>query len=381
MHVAVISGSRADFGYLLEPIRLLAAAPDHAVTVVLTGQHLLPGFAAAAQTLQAEGISPVLVDIGLGAGDDAAAIARAAGQAIAGIGAALASVRPDLILVLGDRYEIVAAAIAATLARIPIAHIAGGDLTEGAIDDAFRHAITAMAHVHFATNAVSGRRLAQLGQPADRIHVVGSPSLDLALKSPRTDRATFLADVGLRDGRPGLLVTFHPVTRAADSLAQLEELLAALDSVDAQAPILITGANADPEGQALDRRLRAFAAGRDNSVHVPSLGSVRYFNALSHMDVVVGNSSSGLYEAPSFALPTLNIGDRQAGRLKAASVIDCPPERIAIVGALAQALAQGRRPVQNPYGDGRASQRIVAILSAIDDPQALLAKEFKDLVT
>jgi UDP-hydrolysing UDP-N-acetyl-D-glucosamine 2-epimerase len=379
MRIAVVSGGRADFGLLLEPIRHLAAQPDFDVRVVLTGQHLLPGYGEARALLARQGLAePLLVDMGLGDADDAASITRASGRALLGFADALAALRPDLMLVLGDRYEIVCAALAATLARIPIAHIAGGDLTAGAIDDAFRHAITAMAHLHFATNADAARRLRQLGQPAERIHVIGSPGLDLALRTPRLARDAFLAAVGLGGGRPAVLVTFHPVTRSEDSTGQVAELLAALDALGPAAAILITGTNADPEGLTIDRLLDEFARGRPNVVRVASLGPERYFSALAHMDIVVGNSSSGLYEAPSFAIPTVNIGRRQDGRLRARSVIDCAPERAAIAHAIHSGLARGRQPVQNPYGDGDASRRLVAVLAGVN-PRQLLDKDFRDL--
>jgi UDP-hydrolysing UDP-N-acetyl-D-glucosamine 2-epimerase len=291
----------------------------------------------------------------------------------------LARLAPDLVLLLGDRYEILSVAMAATLARIPIAHIAGGDVTEGAFDDALRHAITKMAHLHFVTNSDAARRVRQLGEAADRIHVVGSPGLDLIRTTAVPARDAFFASLGLAPRAVNLLVTFHPVTLAQDSMRQLEELLAALKELGSDVSLLFTGSNADPDARALEARLRAFAADHPSALVVPSLGAERFFAALSHMDAFVGNSSSGLYEAPSFGIPTVNIGDRQTGRLKADSVIDCAPARAEIGAAIARGLARGRRPTVNPFGDGHAAERITRVLRAVSEPKALLVKRFVDL--
>jgi UDP-hydrolysing UDP-N-acetyl-D-glucosamine 2-epimerase len=267
--------------------------------------------------------------------------------------------------------------LAATLARIPIAHIAGGDVTEGSFDDALRHAITKMAHLHFVTNETAARRVRQLGEESTRIHVVGSPGLDLARTTSIPSRAEFFAAIDLVPARSNFLVTFHPVTRAEDSLAQLDQMLEALQTLP-DAAVLFTGANADPEGRRIDDRIRGLVARHGNMRFVPSLGAERYFAALTHCDAVIGNSSSGLYEAPSFGIATVDIGDRQKGRLRADSVFHCAPERAAIRAAIDAALARGRQPTVNPYGDGHASEKIVVALKALGDPRRLLQKGFID---
>jgi len=379
LKICVVSGSRADFGLLLEPMRQLQNDPAFLLSVVLTGQHLMHGSVDEEARAEAKAFQPVLVDMQL-AGDDAVAVAHASGRALAGLADAFHRLRPDMILLLGDRYEILCAALAATLARIPIAHIAGGDVTTGAMDDAFRHAITVMAHIHFVTTPDAARRVRQLGESADRIHVVGSPGLDFALAVPPMTHEGFFAAAGLMPRRRNILVTFHPTTRTKNSIEQVHELTAALDDLGEEIGILVTGSNADPEGLTIGQIMQEFALSHRNARFVASLGSSLYVNALRHMDAMVGNSSSGLYEAPSFGLPAVNIGSRQDGRVKASSVIDCAPERAAIGHALATALARGRQNIQNPYGDGRASEQIVAVLKSLGDPQALLAKRFEDVV-
>lgn len=376
--LCAVSSGRADYALLVEPLRAIRAEAGFRLRLVLTGQHLVRAAGETAARVRADGFDVAAeIDMGLAA-DDAAGITAAAARALSGMGSFLAAERPDLLLVPGDRYEILCCAMAATIARVPIAHIAGGDITEGAFDDAFRHAITKLAQLHFPTNEDAARRIRQLGEAADRVHVVGSPGLDLIAKTGIPARAAFFAAIDLAPKQHNLLVTFHPVTLAADSLAQLEEVLAALARLNDTA-ILFTGANADPEGRRIDARIEQFVAAHPVAQRVASLGPDNYFAALRHMDAVVGNSSSGLYEAPSFGIPTVNIGDRQKGRLRAASVLDCLPERAAIGAAIAAALARGRRATINPYGDGHASERIVAVLKTLGDPRRLLRKSFADI--
>ena len=380
LKICVISGSRADFGLLLEPMRRLHADTAFSLALVLTGQHLVSPASNALDVANSETIHPiVLVDMRFD-GDDPVSVTKAAGHALEGFADVFQQLRPDLILVLGDRYEILCAALAATLARIPIAHIAGGDVTAGAMDDAFRHAITTMAHIHFVTNKDAARRVRQLGESPARIHVTGSPGVDLAITAPVMSRKVFFEAVDLVPRRQNLLVTFHPVTREFNSVAQAEELVAALEALGSEVGVLVTGSNADPEGNTIERMMRQFAESHDNTRFVASLGSTLYFNALRYMDAMVGNSSSGLLEAPTFGLPAVNIGTRQDGRPIAESVINCAPERAAIVQKIGEAFARGRQRVVNPYGDGQASERIVAVLKSVSDAKELLKKRFEDVV-
>jgi UDP-N-acetylglucosamine 2-epimerase (non-hydrolysing)/GDP/UDP-N,N'-diacetylbacillosamine 2-epimerase (hydrolysing) len=316
----------------------------------------------------------------LGKGDDATAMAEAIGKGVAGFAGAFDQLRPDLVLLLGDRYEIFAAAQAAFVKKIPIAHLCGGDVTDGALDDAFRHSISKMASLHFPTNADAARRLRQLGEAEERIHTVGSTGIDAILRAPVIAPSEIEKSLGhVLSGRY-LLATFHPVTLdALPSRDQLNELLAALREIDPAISIVFTLANADADGRALNAAIEAFAKSRPNTYAHASLGPERYLNLMRRAAAVVGNSSSGLYEAPSFDVPTVNIGRRQEGRLRARSVLDCKPERGAIGAALQKALALRLKGTVNPYGDGEASARIVAVLKAISDWSGLVYKSFQDL--
>ncbi len=374
--VCVVSGSRADYGLLRSVMTAIGRTDSLMLQAVVTGQHLVSG---TDRVLVDDGFTiDARVDMDLG-DDSPAGVARSMGRGLSTFGEVLARLDPDILLVPGDRYEMLAVASAALLARIPVAHVAGGDITEGAIDDSIRHAITKLSHVHFVTNEEAGRRVRQLGEDPAQVHVVGSPSLDAIRTVPRLDRDAFFSRVGLEPGPRNLIVTFHPPTVEDDTDRQCAELLAALDALDPETGILITGSNADPGGRTIDRMVQAFAARRPRSVFVESLGQALYFSALTHMNAVVGNSSSGLYEAPSFHVPTVNVGTRQDRRLKASSVIDCPAERGAIAAAIARAWTLDCSGSINPYGDGFSGERISGILAAIPDMTALIRKRFMDL--
>lgn len=376
--VLLVTGTRADWGLLRSPARLMRHDARFCLRILATGAHLDEAMGATAAEIEADGFAiahrvPILEP----GADDAAAVTRALARAVDGIGAILAEAPPDLMLVLGDRYEILGAVSAAQMARVPVAHIAGGDITEGAIDDAIRHAITKMSHLHFVTNAESAMRVRQMGEDPDRVHVVGSPGLDGLLEARQEAPEALRARLGLAPDGPLLLVTFHPATLESDSsLDQFAELTAALDALPSSVALLFTGSNADTEGRRLTEAARGYAERRPNSAFRHSLGHDGYASALGAATAVVGNSSSGLYEAPSFGIPTVNIGDRQAGRLRADSVIDCAPAREAIAAALARALVMDARDVVNPYGDGRSGARIVEILAALEVPSSLLRKRF-----
>ena len=389
LRVLAVSGSRADWGLLRPVLQAIRAEPGLQLQLAVTGQHLAPGTAGDVdRLLAADGFTAThRIDMGLTADDSPGAIGGAMGRGLSGMAAALAKSRPDLMLVLGDRYEILAAVSAAQVARVPVAHIAGGDITEGAFDDAIRHAITKLSALHFTTNAEAQGRVIQMGEDPARVFLTGSPGIDAILEVPRLTRAELLASVGLSpnrgadepDPRRLLLVTLHPATLSSDNERHCAALLSALEGF-ADADILFTGSNADPGAQALDAMIRAAADRLPHAVFHHSLGSQRYFSALAIADAVIGNSSSGLYEAPSFGLPTVNIGDRQARRPRAETVIDCAPEVETIRTAIGTALARGRvADAVNTYGDGQAAQRITAILAAITDPAALVRKSFCDI--
>lgn len=375
--VCVVTGSRADFGFLVYPMRALQSHPDFALQTVVTGAHLCPSFGLTAREVEAHGFAiDARVDMLLG-GDSAAAVTKSTGLGILGFADVLPRLQPDLVMLLGDRFETFAAATACLIAGIPIAHLAGGDTTEGAFDEQLRHAITKMAHLHFVTNADAARRVRQMGEDPARIFDVGSSGLDHVARAPRRPREDVFAEIGLRPRARNIVVTFHPVTLdPRSSVDQLSTLLRALDALGPDVGIVVTGSNADTEGASLNALLRAYADARQNVVFRLSFDHALFVNLLRQVDAVVGNSSCGLYEAPTFRIPTVNIGDRQRGRLRASSVIDCVPERDAIVAAIEEAFVRDCRGVVNPYGDGNASARIVAALAAIDDWKALLVKRF-----
>ena len=375
--VCAVTGSRADYGLLLPVLRAVRAHPDLRLQLVVTGSHLEPRLGHTVDAIVRDGLDidrRIPLDLET---DDPAGVTRALARAVSGFGEALADLRPDLVLVLGDRYEILGCVQAALIAGVPVAHIAGGDLTEGAFDDAIRHAITKMSHLHFATHAEAARRLRQLGESADRVFITGSPGIDQLRQTPRLTRARLEQRLGMALRTHNLAITFHPETLDPGAgPAALEALLAALDRMGEDTGLIFTGSNADPLGQALDERVRQFTAAREHAVFHASLGQQAYYSLLEQVDAVVGNSSSGLYEAPSFGIPTVNIGDRQKGRPRAASVIDCAANEDDILDALHQALASDFSQVENPYGDGHAAERIVEVLAGPWRREKLIRKRF-----
>ncbi len=382
LRICAVTSTRADWGHVLPLLRVLKADPAFELKLLVTGQHLTRDAGESRRAINKDGfIVNATVDMGLGGDDTPAAVSAALGRCIAGIGKALARLKPDLLLILGDRYEILGAATAATLARIPIAHCCGGDITEGAIDDSMRHAISKMSHVHFVTNAASGSRLSQMGEDPARVFVVGSSGIELIRSLRLMTRKAFFSSVGLEAGKKNVIVTFHPETLADDSMSDCREMLEALDRLGPDVGLLFCGSNADVGGRAVERMVKGFVRTHPNAVFHASLGSLRYLSGLKHCDVVVGNSSSGLYEAPTLQTPTVNIGGRQAGRLRAKSVIDVPAERGAISKAIKRAMDMDCSGLKNPYGDGRASDKMLrALKRALDrtgwDPSRLLIKKF-----
>lgn len=378
--ICFVTGSRADFGLLIWPMRAIQATAGLRLQLIATGMHLSPEFGYTIDNIRAEGFTVDDTVETLLSSDSGAGIAKSVGLGVIGFADAFARLAPDLVVVLGDRYETFAAAQAAMYMRLPMAHLFGGDVTEGAIDESIRHAISKMSHLHFTSNADSTRRLAQLGEDPSRIFTVGSTGIDSIKRLKLMDRETTGRDIGMTLGDRNALVTFHPVTVEADrSVGSLDELFAALSTLDPEFRLFFTLGNADAEGRALNERIKAFVTDRTNAIAVASLGQLRYISLMNQVDVVVGNSSSGLYEAPSLNTPSVDIGDRQKGRERAASVFHTAPERQAISAAIAAALCRGRQPTVNPYGDGEASRRIADGIAAIADFRTLLQKGFHDI--
>lgn len=377
--ICVVTGSRADYGLLFWVMKGILADTDLVLQVAVTGMHLSEDFGTTVRIIEADGF-PISARVeSLLPGDSPAQVTRSIGRGVVGFADVFERLRPDIVLVLGDRFEILAAVQAALVARIPVAHIAGGDVTEGAFDDAIRHAITKMSQMHFVTNAQAASRVRQLGEDPRYIFNVGSPGLDTVLRTSRLPRAELAQQLHCEFRPHNLLVTFHPATLDAEGSApQLSQLLRALDALGQDFGVFFTKANADPEGRTLNRMLEDYVASRPHCRLFDSLGQKLYLSLMREVDAVVGNSSSGLYEAPSLGKPAVNIGDRQKGRLRASSVIDCPAEAVAIERAVRAALRLDCSDVKNPYGDGASAPRIVAALKAIPDPASLIRKHFVD---
>ncbi|MBI07069.1 MAG: UDP-N-acetylglucosamine 2-epimerase (hydrolyzing) [Rhodospirillaceae bacterium] len=379
MRICAVTGSRADYGLLQPVMAELRDDGEFDLSVVATGTHLAPEFGLTYREIEADGFAiDSRVEI-VTPDDTGIGVAKSMGLALSGLADAFAALKPDFVLLLGDRFEALAAAETALVMGLPLIHFSGGDVTEGSFDDAMRHAITKMASLHFVASADAGRRVRQLGEDAARVHVVGDPGLDALRCMTLMCRDELENDLGFRFRERNFLITFHPATLdMVPSLDQFAALLEALAEYDV-CGLIFTKPNADPEGRALTAALDAFVARQENAVAVASLGHRRYLSVMNEVDVVVGNSSSGLLEAPSLHTPAVNIGDRQGGRLRAASVIDCAPDRRAIGAALNAALELDCKDIENPYGDGYTAARVLCILKEIADPGALLHKKFVDL--
>lgn len=378
--ICFVTGSRADFGLLIWPMRAVQQTAGLKLQLIATGMHLSPEFGYTIDNIRDEGFTVDEAIETLLSSDSGVGVAKSVGLGIIGFADAFARLAPDLVVVLGDRYETFAAAQAALYMRLPMAHLFGGDVTEGAIDESIRHAISKMSHLHFTTNADSTRRLTQLGEDPSRIFTVGSPGIDSIKRLKLMDPETIGREVGMALGERNALITFHPVTVEADrSVGSLDEMFAALSELDPSFRLFFTLSNADAEGRALNERIKTFVAGRPHALAVASLGQLRYISLMNQADVVIGNSSSGIYEAPSLNTPSVDIGDRQKGRERAASVFHAEPERQAIMAAISAALRRGRQPTISPYGDGEASRRIADGIAAIPDFRALLQKGFYDI--
>lgn len=380
--ICVVTGSRADYGLVRPVMEELRASPCCRLQIIATGMHLSPEFGLTYREIERDGFRVDRRVEMLVSADTPSATAKSMGLGMIGFADAFADLSPDLVVVLGDRFEIFAAVAAALVARIPVAHLHGGETSEGAFDEALRHSITKMSHLHFVAAEEYRRRVIQLGEQPDRVFLVGGLGVDVINGLALLDRQALASELGVRLGGRALLITFHPVTLDdADSSNQMAELLDALaDWPDAE--LIFTMPNADTGGRALMRQVERFVASRPNAHVYTSLGQVRYLSCLQFVDAVVGNSSSGLAEAPTFRIGTINIGDRQRGRLKAESVIDCPPERSAINEALRQLYSPEfqdlLRTVDNPYGGGGAAAKIVRILES-HPLDSILRKSFYDL--
>jgi len=367
--ICVVTGTRAEYGLLRWVMEGIRSTPTLTLQVIATGMHLSPEFGLTYRDIERDGFQIDHKIEMLLSSDTPVGITKSMGLGMIGFGDALQELHPDLLVVLGDRFEIFAAVAAAMVACIPVAHLHGGETTEGVIDESIRHSITKMAHLHFVAAEEYRRRVIQLGEQPSHVFQVGGLGVDSIKKLHFTERVELEKSLDFRFGRKNLLITFHPVTlEHASAAIQMQELLAALSTLEAT-HLIFTMPNADTNGRILSNMIEHFVASHPNSRVFTSLGQLRYLSCMRYVDGVIGNSSSGLAEAPSFRIGTINIGDRQRGRLKADSVIDCPPKRAAITAALNRLYSAGfqevLKTVRNPYGDGGASERVVEVIATI----------------
>lgn len=380
--ICVITGTRAEYGLLRWVMQGIKDDTELTLQVIATGMHLSPEFGLTYREIEQDGFRIDRKVEMLASSDTSVGIAKSMGLGLIGFADALNELKPDLIVVLGDRFEIFSAAAAALVARIPVAHLHGGERTEGAIDEAFRHSITKMSHLHFVAAEEYRQRVIQLGEQPERVFLVGGLGIDNIKRLKLLDRAELEASLGFKLGQKNLLITFHPVTlETATSTDQMAELLSALAELQGT-QLIFTLPNADTDGRELIRMVEQFVAQYSNARAYTSLGQLRYLSCIAHVDGVVGNSSSGLAEVPSFKKGTINIGDRQRGRLQAASVINCEPTRQSIAAAVERLYGADFQAslsqASNPYGEGGASEKVVNTIKhyAID---GISKKAFYDL--
>jgi UDP-hydrolysing UDP-N-acetyl-D-glucosamine 2-epimerase len=380
--IAVFTGTRAEYGLLSLLMKQIRATDMLELQIIVSGMHLSTVHGETWRQIEEDGFFiDARVEMLLSS-DTAVGVAKSMGLGIIGFADAIDRLKPDILVVLGDRYEALAIAQAAMIARLPIAHIHGGETTEGVIDEAIRHSLTKMSHLHFVSTKAYRERVIQLGESPDRVWNVGAPALDNIAMLKRIGKEQLEAFLGIKLRFPSFLLTYHPVTLRQDgSVEEMGNLLEVL--ADTNGTIIITGTNADVGGTPLRRVAEQFAARRpDNIALVESLGSVRYLSLMSYVDVVVGNSSSGLLEAPAMGVPTVDIGDRQAGRIRAPSVIHCSSKPADIRKAITQALSPEHKQLaalrHTPYGKQGAVRRITDVLE--NHPLGdLLQKKFYDL--
>lgn len=365
--VCVLTATRAEYG-LLKPVILNLIKDDKFdIKVVVTGAHLSAEFGLTYQEIEQDGV-PIdrKIEILLSS-DTPCSISKSMGLAMIGFADYFALSQPDLLIVLGDRYETLAVCCAAMNQSIPIAHLYGGEATEGAVDEAYRHAITKLSYLHFTSTEVYRRRVIQLGEDPARVFNVGSLGIENILNEPLLKKEELEESLGFQLGDRYVMVTYHPVTlERRSSKFDFKALLDTLDSFP-QLKILFTKANADVDGRVINQMIDQYVSNRTNAIAVASLGAKRYLSAVKYSAVVIGNSSSGIIEVPSLRVPTINIGDRQKGRLSAESVINCNPIPEAIKKAINQALSTEFREkiktITNPYGGDNVSRVIVSVVT------------------
>jgi UDP-N-acetylglucosamine 2-epimerase (non-hydrolysing)/GDP/UDP-N,N'-diacetylbacillosamine 2-epimerase (hydrolysing) len=380
--IGVVTVGRSDYGIYLPVLRCLQSDPELRLRLFVGGMHLSPEFGLTVRVIEADGFDIAARIEMLLSSDTPEGIAKSIGLGIVGFAQAWSQNRPDVLLVLGDRFEMMAAALAALPFKIPLAHIHGGEVTQGAMDESLRHSITKLSHLHFVATEESGRRVAQLGEEPWRITVSGAPSLDNLNRVPLLPAGELEVRFGLRLEPAPLLVTFHAVTLEYEQTElQTVELLTALAA--SGLPVVFTMPNADTNGRIIIRLLKEFVRTHPTAQWVDNLGTEGYFSMMACAAALVGNSSSGIIEAASFKLPVVNIGSRQCGRTRPANVIDVGYAGAEILQGIRRAVAPafraGLRDLVNPYGQGQAAPKIVAALKQVELGDRLLRKRFCDV--
>jgi len=382
--ICIVTGTRADYGLLRPIIKQFIATNSFVLKIVATGMHLSEDFGLTYKEIEEDGISiDAKIDV-LQDDDSNKAMSKAIGIGVIGFAEYFEQTQPEMVVVLGDRFEIFAAVTAAAVACIPIAHLYGGEITEGAVDEFFRHSISKMSYLHFTSTEQYRQRVINMGEAPERVFNVGAIGVENILSMPLMTKDELVRSIGFDLNSPYALVTFHPVTLEKDTATkQIESLLSALDETNGL-NYIFTKANADANGRSINRKIDAYCEEKGNTIAYTSMGVLRYLSAMKYCEMVIGNSSSGIMETPSFKKPTINIGDRQKGRICAKSVISCEPEERSIINSIDKARSQQfLREIANqisPYGDGKTSEKIVTVIKDfLDKDKINLKKSFYDV--
>ena len=375
--IAVVTTSRADYSHLYWPLHDLAAHPGVDLKLIVVGAHLSPEFGMTVREIEKDGFAIAGRVECLLSSDSDVGMAKTIGVATISLADLLGELRPDLLLLIADRYEMLAPAAVALALRIPMAHIEGGEVSEGAIDDAVRNALTKMSHVHFTSTLAARERVIAMGEEPWRVHRAGAPSIDHLTRNTLHSRTELERRLEVDLGRPSLLVAYHPVTILRETTQEADALFAALGEVEG--PILFCYPNADAGSRQLMERTERFVAERGDGRVFVNLDALTYWSLLKQVEVMVGNSSSGIMETASFALPTVNLGMRQQGRERAPNVLDAAARKEEILRQVARARSaefrEGLKGMTNPYGDGTASETIVRVLTTVPLGVELLVKK------
>lgn len=374
--IAVVTTSRADYSHLYWPLKELQEHPEIDLKVIALASHLSPEFGSTVREIESDGF-PIAAKLEcLLSSDTDIGMAKSIGVGVLSLADTLGQMRPDLLLLIADRYEMLAPASVALALRIPIAHIEGGETSEGAIDDAVRNALTKMSHIHFTSTELARRRVIGMGEEEWRVHRAGAPSLDHLRRSRLLTKPELEEALHIDLSRPTILIAYHPVTLLRDTLSEADALYAALEALDEQ--LIFCYPNADAGSRALIERAESFLQRRGSGHLFVNLPAITYWSLLRHMQLMIGNSSSGIMETGSFALPTVNVGMRQQGRERAANILDALPETSSILSRIAEAKSEAFRQslagMMNPYGDGHAAERMIQVLSTLPPAETLLLK-------